>query len=306
MTLAVMFIMSFTWYGQGEAYDFHGCYLKEYGQLRILTNYNGDPNKCENPPSGGKSKNDHDWYKEDNYTGRCKPFEIMICWNQSGSKEAGTVGPPGPKGDKGDKGDKGNIGPQGIQGPMGPTGPMGATGPTGATGPAGPAGAAGPTGPKGDKGDKGDPGVGIANVIDNYDGTFTIVLTDQNQTIYTVGPRTCSAHIPVHSHDLDPQYITSTCGITVSRPKDMYEHGFYDITFSFTDASNTQKPIFTQNPICVIYTYPNDNNPINPIFSRYTFLPSTGVIRVNTYATEDLFSNFEVDVDFNLICVQPK
>jgi hypothetical protein len=78
----------------------NGCYQKNNGQLRIV-----------------------------NSASDCRPSEVFISWNQSGSP-----GPVGPQG------------PEGPQGPVGPAGPQGSKGETGATGELGPAGPQGPAG----------------------------------------------------------------------------------------------------------------------------------------------------------------
>jgi len=176
-------------------------------------------------------------------------------------------------------------------GPPGPAGPAGLPGAKGDTGPAG---------PKGDKGDKGDQGVGIANVVDNHDGTFTIVLTDQSQTTYTVQipttsaavTRTCAASISAYCIDPDipcvanPPFI-SNCVSEVSRT----DAGFYDITFS--------NP-FSSNPICVLHVFPLDNSYGSPHWGTYSVLENTG-ITVNTV----LFyygGAIDADANFTFIC----
>lgn len=111
----------------------------------------------------------------------------------------GVTGPQGPIGAQGPTGNDGVTGPTGAQGPtgtdgatgaQGPTGNDGATGPTGPTGVQGSAGTTGPTGPQGIQGSagaigptgptgpQGATGNGIANTIDNGDGTFTFEYTD--------------------------------------------------------------------------------------------------------------------------------
>ncbi|HWB63218.1 MAG TPA: hypothetical protein VG603_06910, partial [Chitinophagales bacterium] len=72
-------------------------------------------------------------------------------------------------------------------GTPGPTGAMGATGPQGAQGPTGAQGIQGATGAQGTTGSTGATGAtgtGVANIIDNHDGTATIVLTNGVQ--YTI------------------------------------------------------------------------------------------------------------------------
>jgi len=78
----------------------------------------------------------------------------------------GAVGPPGPEGPPGPIGEKGDPGPQGPPGPEGPPGPIGEKGDPG------------PQGPPGPEGPSGADGVGIASVVDNGNGTFTLNLTD--------------------------------------------------------------------------------------------------------------------------------
>jgi hypothetical protein len=76
---------------QGDGNMIYGCYLKQNGQLRIVSSLD-----------------------------KCKKSEIPISWNQ--------VGPQGPKGDTGatgPQGPKGNTGAQGQVGPIGPQGPAG-------------------------------------------------------------------------------------------------------------------------------------------------------------------------------------
>jgi hypothetical protein len=181
-------------------------------------------------------------------------------------------------------------------------------GPQGPPGPAGPKGNTGPAGPKGDKGDKGDPGVGIANVVDNQDGTFTIVLTDQSQTKYTiqnpmanaVGTRTCAASISAYCVEpdipcLEHPLFTSSCVSGVSRT----QLGFYDITFSSTFS----------NPICVIYVYPPNANPTLIIWANYREIasstePGISGIKVNTYTVAFEGGPDDRDVDFNFICTE--
>jgi hypothetical protein len=181
------------------------------------------------------------------------------------------MGPQGPAGPAGAKGDTGAQGPQGIQGPMGLT------------------------------------GVGIAKVVDNPDGTFTIVLTDLNQTTYTiqnpttnaVGTRTCTASISAYCNGTDIPCVAnppliSSCVSKVSRT----QSGYYDITFSKE----------FQSPICVIYVYPFNANPTLIIWANYwEIASSTGIsgIKVNTYTVGSEGGSDDRDVDFNFICTEP-
>jgi Collagen triple helix repeat (20 copies) len=72
----------------------NGCYKKEKGQFRIVSNAD-----------------------------QCLPSEMPISWNLTGL--AGPEGPQGPAGLQG------LTGPQGLQGPAGPQGAQGPAGPTG-------------------------------------------------------------------------------------------------------------------------------------------------------------------------------
>jgi hypothetical protein len=183
----------------------------------------------------------------------------------------------------------------------GATGPTGATGLTGEAGATGATGTAGSDGAPGGKGDKGDPGVGIENVVDNHDGTFKIVfLTDESQTTYTVGTRTCAASISaycvepaIHCSDNPSSISSSSCVSGVSRT----QSGYYDITFSKE----------FQSPICVIYVYPFNANPTLIIWANYwEIASSTGIsgIKVNTYTVAPEGGSDDRDVDFNFICTE--
>ncbi len=100
---------------------------------------------------------------------------------------AGPQGEPGPEGQQGDPGPigpQGPVGPQGDQGPAGPQGETGAEGPEGPEGPQGEPGPQGlqgeqgPAGPMGPDGEDGEDGIGIDEVNDNGNGTFTLFFTD--------------------------------------------------------------------------------------------------------------------------------
>ena len=69
----------------------YGCYKKENGQLRLVSN-----------------------------TDQCLPSEMSISWNQKGT--AGPQGPEGPAGLPGSVGLQGAAGPPGSGGLQGPTG----------------------------------------------------------------------------------------------------------------------------------------------------------------------------------------
>jgi hypothetical protein len=129
MSLAALSIMVYPCFAD----MIYGCYQKNNGQLRIVTN-----------------------------ASECRNSEVFIQWNQVGPQ--GLIGPAGPQGAPGPAGPvgiQGVIGPIGATGPVGPLGAVGptgakgdpgATGPTGAVGPQGPQGPAGPAGPPGDPG----------------------------------------------------------------------------------------------------------------------------------------------------------
>jgi len=259
MALAFLLTITFTCYANDQTY--YGCYDKASGELRILTHHKSD------------HKGYHKDGDKDDYVNKCRASEVLISWN-----EMGPQGPPGP------------TGPQGPTGPAGAKGDTGATGPTGLTGLTGPQGGIGPTGPQGDQG---DPGVGIANVVDNHDGTFKIVLTDESQTTYTIGTRTCAASISAYCVDPNcvatPPFI-STCVSKVSKVPGA-DAGSYDITFSNT---------FSSDPICVIHVFPLDNSPGFPEWATYSVIENTGIsVKTTAYGFDGLMGT---DADFNFIC----
>ena len=90
----------------------------------------------------------------------------------------GEIGPQGPQGDAGPQGEPGAEGPQGDAGPQGPVGPQGVPGQEGAQGPIGPQGDQGPAGPAGPEGEAGQDGLGIDDISDDGEGTFTFYFTD--------------------------------------------------------------------------------------------------------------------------------
>jgi hypothetical protein len=112
--------------------------------------------------------------------------------------DPGPTGPPGPRGPSGSDGRDGTDGADGltgVAGQTGPPGPVGAAGSSGAdgqsitgpSGPSGPAGADGAPGAPGQPGTNGADGRGIASVVCEPDGTWTITYTDST-TSSTSGP----------------------------------------------------------------------------------------------------------------------
>lgn len=114
----------------------------------------------------------------------------------------GAPGSPGATGSRGEKGEQGDMGVPGQTGPPGPPGAAGAdgkpgadgssgspgsNGPTGDPGSSGPAGPAGADGAPGAPGSNGLDGRGIASVVCETDGTWTITYTDST-TSTTSGP----------------------------------------------------------------------------------------------------------------------
>jgi hypothetical protein len=93
----------------------------------------------------------------------------------------GPRGPIGPKGRKGEKGINGPIGPLGNAGKDGTKGPVGSQGPTGAAGHSGPMGGSGSSGRdgiSGSHGRDGTDGVSVTNAYLDFDGNFTVTLSD--------------------------------------------------------------------------------------------------------------------------------